>query len=178
MTHTKFIKRISQDNAKVAESWNLETTLKVLGFVLSLATAVAAIYQYHDSKEKEYQKAFFDERLRTYTELSETVAKIATLAPESKERADAVQRYWQLFYGKVYLITDAEVEDALLKTSKWVVSCVEKKDAPPDKKLCYDVAGNGYALLVARAARNSIIHTWQVPLNKLDDKNIFVKPSE
>lgn len=145
---------------------------------MSLATASIGIWQYRDAKAKEYQKVFFDERMRTYIELSETVAKITTLAPKSTERAEAVQRYWQLYFGRVHMVTDAEVEEALHKTSRWIVHCVEKPSTPPDKALCHDIAAKGYALLVAETARNSITRTWNIPLENLGEKNIYIKSAD
>lgn len=178
MTRPAFFQFVSRSFQSAAKAWNFDTTLKVGAFLLSLATAGIGIWQYRDAKEKEYQKVFFDERMRTYIELSETVAKIATLAPKSKERSEAVQRYWQLYFGRVHMVTDAGVEEALHKTSKWIVHCIEKPSSPPDKALCYDVAGNGYALWVARAARNSITRTWNVPLENLGEKDIYVKSAD
>lgn len=174
LAFSQFVSRSLQDAAK---AWSLDTTLKVAAFLLSLATVLAGIWQYGDAKAKEYQKVFFDERMRTYIELTETVAKIVTLAP-SKERSEAVQRYWQLYFGRVHMVTDAEVEEALHKTSQWIVHCVEKPSSPPDKALCYDVAGNGYALWVANAARNSITQTWNVPLESLGANNLALSVAQ
>lgn len=178
MTRSALFQFISRSFAVAVEALSCDSTLKVGAFLLSLATACVGIWQYRDAKAKEYQKVFFDERMRTYIELSETVAKIATHAPQSKERYEALQRYWQLYFGRVQMVTDAEVDDALHKTSKWIVHCVEKPPSPPDKTLCYDVAGNGYALLVAKAARNSITRTWRIPLEDLGEKDIHVKSAD
>lgn len=154
----------------------LEKKLQLGGFLVSLLMAGAAIYQYGDTKEREFKKLFYEERFRTYSELSETVAKLATLPPKSKERMEAVQRYWQLVFGKAHLVGDGEVQEALHKTSKWVVFCVEKKAPAPDKDLCNDVAGNGYAMQVSEAARNSIVRTWHVPLESLNKSDLHPKP--
>lgn len=150
--------------------------LQLGGFLVSLIMAGFAIYQYRDSSDKEFKKLFFEERFRTYTELSEVVAKLATLAPQTKERSEAVQRYWQLVFGKGHLVGDAEVQDAIFRTSKWVVYCVEQKATSPEKELCSDVAGNAYAILISEAARNSIIRTWHVPLEKLNKEDLYPKP--
>ena len=150
--------------------------LQLGAFLVSFIMAGFAIYQYSDSKDKEFKKLFFEERFRTYTELSETVAKIATLAPQSKEHTEAVQRYWQLVFGKTHLVGDSEVQEAIFKTSKWIVFCVEKKSPPPDKYLCNEVAGNGYAMWISEAARNSIIRTWHVPLESLNKNELYPKP--
>lgn len=142
---------------------------------MSLVMAAVAIYQYGDTKEKEFKKLFYEERFRTYSELSETVAMLATLPEQSKERTEAVQRYWQLVFGKGHLIGDKEVQDALHKTSKWVVFCVQKKGPPPENELCNDVAGNGYAISVSEAARNSIVRSWNVPLESLNKSDLYPK---
>ena len=153
---------------------SIDQSLVIIGFLLSLFTVLWGMYQYKDTKEKEYQKVFFDERFRIYTEVSETIAKIATLPLHSEDRNQAIQKYWQLVFGKLNLVIDSETQEAIHKTSKWIVSCVEPKE-PADKSLCNAVAGNGYALWFAGAARNSIIETWQVPLNQLDEKNVYSK---
>ena len=145
-----------------------------LAFILALITAFIGIYQYSDAKEKEFKKTFYEERFKTYSELSETVAKIATLPHKSQEQVEAVQRFWQLTFGKVRLVSDAKVEEAIQKTSNWIVFCVEEKATAP-KGLCYDVAGNGYAIWIADAARNSIISTSEISLKKLDEKNLYQK---
>lgn len=141
---------------------------------MSLITVWIGIYQYSDAKEKEFKKTFYEERFKTYSELSETVAKIATLPHKSQEQDEAVQKFWQLTFGKVRLVSDANVEEAIHKTSNWIVFCVEEKSAAP-KGLCYDVAGNLYAILIADAARNSIISTSEILLKKLDENNLYQK---
>jgi hypothetical protein len=168
-------RRICLSTRKVSKALPLDKKLQVGVFLMSLVVAAIGIYQYTDSKEKEFKKLFYEERFRTYSELSETVAKLATLPLQSKERSEAVQRYWQLVFGKAHLVGDGEVQRALLKTSKWVVFCIEKKGLPPDKYLCSDVAGNGYAMLVSEAARNSIVRTWSVPLENLDKSDLRFK---
>lgn len=177
MNRIRFPKRrISLPPGKSFKALPLDKKLQLGGFLVSLVMAGFAIYQYGDTKEKEFKKLFYEERFRTYSELSETVAKLATLPPQSKERSEAVQRYWQLVFGKAHLVGDGAVQEALLKTSKWVVFCVEKKAPPPDKNLCNDVAGNGYAMWVSEAARNSIVRTWHVPLESLNKSDLYPKP--
>jgi hypothetical protein len=151
--------------------------LQLGAFMVSVIMAGVAIYQYSDGKEKEFKRLFYEERFRTYVELSETVAKIVTLAPKSTERSEAVQRYWQLVFGKVHLVGDSEVQEMLFKTSKWVVFCVEEKGPPLDKELCNAVAGNGYALRLSEAARNSIVRTWRIPLERLNKNDLYPLPN-
>ena len=141
---------------------------------MSLITIWVGIYQYSDAKEKEFKKVFYEERFKTLSELSETVAKIATLPHKSHEQNEAVQNFWQLTYGKVRLVSDANVDEAIIKTGKWIVFCVEEKPAAP-KGLCSNVAGNLCAMLIANSARNSIISTSEISLKKLDENNLYQK---
>lgn len=152
--------------------------LEIAGFLLSFIMAGIAIFQYWDTKQQEFKKLFYEERFRTYEELSETVAKIATLTPHSKERSDAIQQFRLLAVGKARLIGDAEVQYELNKTSKWIYYCVEENAPAPDKELCIDVAGNIHAMGVSAAARNSIINTWKIPLEKLNINDFNFKPHE
>ena len=70
------------------------------------------------------------------------------------------------------LVSDAKVDEAIHKTSNWIVFCIEDKGTAP-KGLCTNVAGNGYAIWIANAARNSIISTAEISLKKLDENNIY-----
>lgn len=169
--------RLSESMIRPLTALPFDKKIQLCAFIVSLVMAGAALYQYSDGKEKEFKKLFFEERFRTYVELSETVAKLATLPPKSKERSDAVQRYWQLVFGKAHLIGDSEVQEAILKTSKWVVFCVEEKAPSPDKDLCIDVAGNGYAMWISEAARNSLVRTWRVPLERLNNSDLKPHPN-
>lgn len=162
--------------AAKSEAFPIEKKLQLGAFLVSLVIVAIGVYQYSDTKEKEFKKGFYEERFRTYTELSETIAKIATLQPNSNERAAAVERYWQLVFGKVHLVGDAEVQNAVRNASKWVVFCVEKKAVPPDKELCNVVAGNANAINISEAARNSLVRTWNVPLEKLNESDLYPKP--
>jgi hypothetical protein len=173
MNRPRFLERINSSAASALKELPLDKKIQIGAFVLSLLMASVAIYQYSDTKEKEFKKLFYEERFRTYAELSETVAKLATLPPKSKERIEATQRYWQLVFGKAHLVGDAEVQEALFQTSKWIVFCVEEKAPPPDKDLCNNVAGNGYAMRVSEAARNSLVRTWHVPLDRLNKNDLI-----
>lgn len=177
MSRIQFPKRRAiLPNNKSWKALPLEKKLQFGAFLLSVFMASVAIYQYYDTKEREYKKPFYEERLRTYIELSETVAALATLPPQAKERPEAIQRYWQLVFGKSLLLGDAEVQEALSKTSQWVLYCVEKKFPPDDKNLCIDVAGNGYAMRISIASRNSLVNSWHVPLDSLNQNDLYPKP--
>lgn len=171
-----FRKRTKSSTISELKNLPLEKKINIGAFLLSLAMAGITIYQYSDAKEKEFKKLFYEERFRTYSELSETVARLATLPPKSKERIEATQRYWQLVFGKANFVGDAEVQDALLETSKWVTYCVEGKVPSPEKDLCNPVAGNAHAIHVSKAARNSLVRTWHVPLDSLNKNDLIPKP--
>lgn len=175
INRSRFLRYHNFSTRKLLKHLPLEKKFQLGGFLLSLVMGAVAIYQYGDTKEKEFKKLFYEERFRTYTELSETVSKLATLPPESLERSEAIQHYWQLVFGKAHLVGDSEIQEAIFKTSKWVVFCVEEKASPPDKDLCNNVAGNGYAMWVSEAARNSIVRTWHVPLEKLGKNDLYFK---
>ncbi|MDC7704049.1 hypothetical protein [Vogesella indigofera] len=178
MNRFRFAKKTDPLLNKTFMALPLDKKLQLGGFLVSIVMGGFAIYQYGDTKKEEFKKVFYEERFRTYSELSENVAKLATLPPQSKERAAAVQRYWQLVFGKAHLVGDAEVQDALLETSKWVVFCIEKKAPPPEKHLCIDAAGNAHAMGVSSAARNSIIRTWHIPLDNLNSSDLYLKMHE
>jgi len=152
--------------------------MKIMGFILSLLVAGAGIWQYRDAKEKEFKKVFYEERFRVYAELSDIAARIALLPPHTEESSEAVRQFFQLTIGRASLVGDAEVWTAIRKMSYWIAYCVkEKVPLPPDDKLCSDLelGGTSYAMLIAEAARNSIVSTWNVPLEKLGKNDLSPK---
>ncbi|MBU2619395.1 MAG: hypothetical protein KKE83_06880 [Proteobacteria bacterium] len=160
-------------NYERAKELSFDNWMKIIGISLSLLTVWIGIYQYRDAKEKEYKMVFYEKRFQIYMDLADTIAKIATLPEGQKERADAVQRFWQLIYGQAVLVSDKNVDEAIRKASNWVVFCVEKKGPPPEDNMCVDIAGNAHALAIAKSARNSVTQVWNIPLEKLNEKNLY-----
>jgi hypothetical protein len=177
LKHQRHLERTRSPSRESFKKLPLESKLHIGAFLLSLITAVFAIYQYSDSKDKEFKKTFYEERFRTYTDLSDTVSKLATLSSDSSERTEVVKHYWQLVFGKAQLVGDGEVQEAINKASYWVVICIEKKGPPPNIDFCHPVMGNALAIRVSEAARNSVIRTWQVPLEKLDKTDLNTRPT-
>lgn len=142
--------------------------------LLVLGTFAFGIWQYSDTKEKEFKRAFFDERLKTYAELVDVASQIAISSPNSPEQAVAVKNFWRLNFGKAPFIADREVEEAKRRMANYIVYCIEKKGPAPYKEFCQFPSENASALNIASAARNSLISTYSTPLIKLDEGNLYL----
>jgi hypothetical protein len=158
------------------QNHKIESIAKWVSVFGTLAAVFIGLYQYRTTSEQEYKKPFYEERFQTYKEISETVSKIATSESDSKDRSEAVSRYWQLYFGKAQLIGDREVQTALHKMNEWIVVCVEKKRAP-DPTLCNPQGGVGRALEFSASARNSLISTWNLSLEQLKETNLYDQKS-
>ena len=84
--------------------WDI--VLKVVMILGALWTA----WTYFDKKETEFHKTFWDAQLKLYLEATDTASKIANLPQTDKVRTDAVERFWQLFYGPLHVVEDNDVK--------------------------------------------------------------------
>ena len=67
-------------------------------------------------QQHERQRPFLERQLQHYFEASESASKVANL-PDGKDRAEAVQKFWQLYWGPLAVVEDSDVERAMVNFS-------------------------------------------------------------
>jgi hypothetical protein len=113
------------------QSRRLDTALKVVGVVGTLAGFLWGIYTYQDTSRKQLERErveaaryaetrrieatrpFLERQLKLYTEASQVAAKLA--APHDPgESAKARKRFWELYWGELALVEDRDVSAAMV----------------------------------------------------------------
>lgn len=101
-----------------AAFWDI--VLKGIGGVVALGGAALALTKYFDEKVKENrtalieaQKPFYSKRQEVYYDLVSATACIGTRDRQDQLRIEAEDKFWQLFWGVIPMITDDQVGVAI-----------------------------------------------------------------
>jgi len=132
-------------------------TIKVwLDCFAKLTLVVAAIYavwQYSDTKTKEYQSPIWDVQIKTYAELSRIVSRLTnefdTLEWEKDKR-----RFYELYWGEMILVEDSEVEKAMVEFGNRLYDFDQLKETKQMQESMIEL--RKYAHNVSYALRDSI----------------------
>ncbi len=126
-------------------------------------TEVAAYQQDFDllrlqlQQQHEAQRPFLERQLKHYFEASEAASKVANL-PDGVLRAEAVQGFWQLYWGPLAVVEDSEVERAMVNFGRALQS--NAADRP---------ALQHASLELAHACRGSLEKQWGAQLGELQN---------
>jgi hypothetical protein len=126
-------------------------------------TQVAAYQQDFDllrlqlQQQHERQRPFLERQLQHYFEASESASKVANL-PDGATRAEAVQKFWQLYWGPLAVVEDPEVERAMVNFGGALLA-----DGSDRAALQHG------SLELAHACRGSLEKQWGAKLGELEN---------
>jgi hypothetical protein len=147
--------------------------LKILALVGALASFAWGVYQWRvtsiqqlaqakgeadrlaASRKIEATKPFLERQLKLYTEAAQTAATLSTTA-DTRERAKATRRFWELYWGELALVENREVEGAMKALGDALSANASASDLQQ------------LSLRLAHACRRSLdaswgIHAWTSP---------------
>ena len=138
---------------------DIEKTLKLVGAVVTLgglalgvANYLATIRRDVETRSLEARKQYLTRQLELYTEATRAAAKLATSDQKSPEFVAAQHRFWELYWGELSMVENAEVETAM----KRMGDCLNG-----DCRGCADL--KRCSLGLAHACRRSLADSWGVP---------------
>jgi len=108
-------------------------------------------------QQHERQRPFLERQLQHYFEASESASKVANL-PDGKDRAEAVQKFWQLYWGPLAVVEDPEVERAMVDFGGALRSETSDRAALQHR-----------SLELAHACRGSLEKQWGATLGELEN---------
>jgi hypothetical protein len=126
-------------------------------------TQVAAYQQDFDllrlqlQQQHERQRPFLERQLQHYFEASEAASKVANL-PDGADRAEAAQRFWQLYWGPLAVVEDSGVEGAMVGFGNALRSDGSDRAALQHRSLD-----------LAHACRGSLEKQWGTNLGELEN---------
>ncbi len=149
----------------------IDAISKVVGIGAIVFSALYGVLHYVNDAERESQKPFLDQRLAIYLETNETAATITT-SNDSKKIQDAKARFWTLYWGRMAVVENREVQDAM----DAIASCLRRKCTQKEVRV--------YLPPLIKASRTSIRESWHVVISDdplkdqggpVEEENITVK---
>lgn len=136
-----------------------ELWLKTLTLIGALVAALWSIYVYQDTREKEFYSSFWNKKMELYIGVSEAASTLAT-TDSPKAFAEAQAAYWGYFYGRLSVVEDETVKNAMQVFS----SNVPETGIPP--KLPIGKGQEAYALAIA--LKRNLLESWRHPFQELE----------
>ena len=148
-----------------SESSKAQTIIPWLGVIATMATIIVGIVQYNHSKDQEFRKAFWEKQYKLYSEVTEIAAKIA-VSDDLNDVADERANFWHLYYGKMSIVENKAVYDAMVAFGRKLESLEKSGGAAFELRL--------FAYNLARACRESLKDTWEpVPLDDIPNDRVW-----
>lgn len=139
-----------------ADAWDL--ILKTLALIGAIIGAIWTVHVYSDTKKKEFYSAFWNKKMELYIAVSEAASIIATTESQEefvKNRAV----FWGFFFGRLSVVEDESVKDAMQKFTAYFPS------TGLPNKLPLDAGQQAYALSIA--LKQDLLKSWQHPFKEL-----------
>lgn len=154
-------------DTNVYQHWDL--LIKGSTALLALIGGSIGLWRYLDTSRKEFRKPYWERQLSLYFEVTGAAATLASIdsgkidsSNREELRAQAQEKFWQLYYGPLEIVTDDHVTDAIVEFKKCLLIRRAGKGIPRDLEI--------KALELARACRLSIGESWSIELSKLQQR--------
>ncbi len=106
-------------------SINVDTWVKIIGEILLFISIIFAIIKYSQERKRDFQKRFFEEQLKIYSEAVSSASIISTHDKNQDEYKKAVLNFKSLYTGKMCIIEDKDVESRMIQFNR-VLDVYEK----------------------------------------------------
>lgn len=151
----------------MSASSQLEQWLKVLGVAGAIASFVWGVFVWKEKSEAdrdlqrieaqrlaesrriEATKPFLERQLKLYTEATEVAAVIAT-SGDDRQRSEALERFWQLYWGELALVENREVAKAMVVLGNAIKANASRGELEQA------------SLQLAKACRRSLDNSWGI----------------
>ncbi len=123
----------------------------------------AGLKRDYESREKEFQKTFWDKQILLYTEAANATSTIANSQPETDEWKKAKNRFWQLYWGELVLVEDIDVSKAMKEFGNCLKGFGDQCDTPAKREFTL----KQLSFKLSNECRKSLVKSWSIPLNEL-----------
>ena len=132
--------------------------IDISGQVLVLAGLLFAISKFTKEKKREFQKGFFQEQLTIFGEVLDCVSNVSLYEKDTDEYKKAVDDFKRLYWGKMCLVEDQEVESGMVKFNRKLNQYTQSSDLVSDEEIKNDL--QQFGLMLAHACRDSALRIW------------------
>ena len=144
-----------------------DDVLKLIAVLGSLLSFLWGVWTWSHSRQKELEnrrtevvrlaearriesaKPFLEKQLKLYTEVSQVVSRIAT-SDDRAEMGKARKRFWELYWGELALVENADVEKTMVEFGDALSRRVSEAEL------------KSLALRVVHACRRSLDKSWGI----------------
>ena len=132
-----------------------------LPVLIAAIPITAGILQYYSTRQTEFRKQFWEEQNVLYKEAADAASEIA-MSPDLEASTSARTRFWKLYWGKLSMLENNEVERAMKAFGSRLGECeantVEPCFGERDGSVATDLRVKSYDL--AHCLRFSLLETW------------------
>ena len=143
--------------------------LKGITVLFAVIGGSIGLWKYFDTSRKEFRKPYWERQLALYFEVTAAAATLASIDSgkiDSSNReelsAQAQEKFWQLYYGPLEIVTDNDVTDAIIEFKECFLKRRGGHLTPRDLEI--------KSLELARACRASLGESWNIELSKLRNR--------
>lgn len=146
------------------ESMKINDWISLLSQLLVVGGLIFAALKFAQEKKREFQKRFFEEQLRIYSEAVDYASITCVYEKTDEKYIDARNNFNRLFWGKMCIVEDRVVQKKMEHFKK----LLDNYDAENNLlKLNHIRKKLGPAsVAIAHSCRNSSIKTWELKIAK------------
>jgi hypothetical protein len=137
-----------------------EAWIKLGGEVLVFASIIFAVIKYVQERKREFQKRFFEEQLKVYSEAVNAASIISLSNKDETEYKNAEMDFKRLYWGKMCMIEDKDVEGRMRQFNDVLDIYRTTSEVGLLEKLQEQLKLSARAL--AHTCRDSSINTWEI----------------
>jgi hypothetical protein len=163
----KIMIRVILLDTNTYQLWDL--LLKGATAIFAVIAGTIGLWKYFDTSRKEFRKPYWERQLSLYFEVTAAAATLAIVQGEKLDssdrerlRTEAQEKFWQLYYGALEIVTDNDVTDAIVEFKECLIKHKAGNATARDMEL--------KSLALARACRKSISKSWSIELSELEGK--------
>jgi Zn-dependent M32 family carboxypeptidase len=128
--------------------------------ILVFVGLIFAVLKFAQEKKREFQKRFFEEQLKIYSEAVDSASSISLFDKTEDEYKVAKNNFKRLFWGKMCIVEDKYVEEKMSIFNE----ILDQYDAENNPSKLNEIKENlqQAGLALAHSCRNSSINTWNI----------------
>jgi hypothetical protein len=101
-----------KEKPAAAKQFNWDLTLKIITAIVGLATLGFGIYQYVVKPKRDAADILYKTKQDLYTKAMDSASALANASTQA-EADTARKQFWELYYGKLSAVENAEVKKAM-----------------------------------------------------------------
>ncbi len=134
--------------------------ISVVAQLILFAGFIIGAIKFAKEKKREFQRRFFEEQLKIFSEVLDNSAILLAYEKTDDEYKLATKNFKRLFWGKMCLVEDKDVEAKMCKFDLLLDNYNTQDDFNEARKIKSDL--HEAQLSLSHTCRNSCLRTWRI----------------